>query len=266
LHNAAVGVERLGTVEFQNLVHRNGFAFAVIVLTPHDLCENLAVDDPGIALVGADAGVAMGQFLAKFFIKLVFVAEAAHESPASSGDLGGIERRLLNLGGTHGNGSKRLEELFAAAMLAALFVVGDETGFIAGADLAELDAGVEFVSKVTDEAAEIDALFGGEVEEDAFAAEDVFDVDDFHGQAVAIDQFAREIDVFAFVLVELGLLGKVLDGGDTQDTTGVGERIVLAAGFIDVVDELVAGNGFIFVFITPPPPPPLPLRRWSRWW
>ena len=72
----------------------------------------------------------------------------------------------------HGDGGEDFEELFAAAVLAAFFIVGDEAGFIAGADLAEFDAGVEFVGEVADHVAEIDALLGGEIEEDAFAAEE----------------------------------------------------------------------------------------------
>ena len=66
-------------------------------------------------------------------------------------------------------------------------------------------------------------LFGGEVVEDAFAAEDVFDVDDFHLEVVAADETAGEVDVLFAVLVELGLFGEVLDGGGAEDAAGFGE-------------------------------------------
>ena len=63
LHGAAVGHDRLGAIEFENLLHGDGLALAVVVLHQHELREDLAVDDPGVALLGADAGVAFGQFL-----------------------------------------------------------------------------------------------------------------------------------------------------------------------------------------------------------
>ena len=97
------------------------------------LREDLAVDDPGVALLGLHARVALGQLLAEFLVGFIFVAEAAHEAAAAAGDFRRIERRFLHLGGAHGNGRQHLQELFAAAVLTAFFIIGGDTRLITGA-------------------------------------------------------------------------------------------------------------------------------------
>jgi hypothetical protein len=78
LHGAAVGQHGPGPIERRDLLHGDGFALAVVILDEDQLGENLSVDDPGIALFGLHAGVALGEFFAELFVGFVFISQAAH--------------------------------------------------------------------------------------------------------------------------------------------------------------------------------------------
>lgn len=103
------------------------------------LSQDLRIKDGAITLGRADAGLLAWEVLFKIFVGLIFVAETAHEPAATSADFERIERGLLGLGALHGDGLEDLEEVFAAAILAAAFVVCGEASFIASADVAQLD-------------------------------------------------------------------------------------------------------------------------------
>ena len=51
-----------------------------------------------------------GQVLVELFIRLLFVLEAAHQSPAYAGDLGRVERKILLLGHLDGDRGEIIEE------------------------------------------------------------------------------------------------------------------------------------------------------------
>lgn len=189
----------------------------------------MAVDDRAVAFGGADAGFLFGEAFDEIFVGLIFVAEAAHEAAAAAADFERVERGLLHFGRFHGDGLEDFEEVFAAAILAAAFVVGDEAGFVASAHLAEFDAGAELGGEIADEIAEVDAVFGEVVEGEAFAAEDRLSLDDLHGQLVGLGDGAGAHFEFVLALLEGGLLFQILPGCDAEDAAFVGEGVVLAA-------------------------------------
>lgn len=147
----------------------------------------------------------------------MLVAEAAAEATAAAGDLGGVESRFLQLGHLHADGAEGLEEVLAAALATADFEIGDEAGLVAVADLAHVDAGVVFVCQVANEIAEVDAIVGHEVEDDALAAEELLAGDELHGDFSLADELAGEVELFVAFFVELAVFEEVGGGGDAED-------------------------------------------------
>ena len=105
--------------------------------------------------------------------------------------------------GSHGDWFEDFEELFAAALLAAFFVVCDEASFVTCADLSHFDTAVAIGCEFFDEVAEVDTVFSGEVEDDTVAAEEDFGVDDFHFKIEFFDVFSCGADVLGFGAVEV---------------------------------------------------------------
>ncbi len=224
--------------------HRNFFDLAGFIgqVEAHEyqLREDLAIEHEAITFGGADAALAAGESLLEFVVSLIFVAQAAHEAAAPTADLERVEGGLLVFGRLHADGLEDLEEVLAAAVLAALFVIGGEACFVAGADGLHLDAGLVLGGEGVDEFAQVDAIFGHVVEHDAFAAEQRLRVDDLGGQADAFGVHARVHLEFVARLLKLGLLVHVFHGGDAQHAAIGEEGIVAAAAVVDVLEHLLA--------------------------
>src|SRR5690606_5964282 len=165
---------------------------------------------------GADTGLLIGEAGVQLGVGLVLVAEAAHEPAAAAGDFERVEGGLLHLRRLHADVLEDLEEVLAAAVLAALLVVGGEAGLVAGADLAHLDARAVDLAEAADELAEVDALLAEVEERQALAAEDGLDLDDLHRQAEFLDDAACLGADGVGGLLELGLAVQVLHGGDAE--------------------------------------------------
>ena len=125
LHFTPIGQSRARAIKFQNLFHGHGGLLAVVILYEHELGKNLPVDHPSVAGLRSHAAVAAREFCLEFLIRLIFIAQTAHEPPAASADFGGIEGGFLRFGGFHGDWGEHLEKLLAAAMLAALFIISN---------------------------------------------------------------------------------------------------------------------------------------------
>ncbi len=94
--------------------------------------------------------------------------------------------------------------------------------------------------QIADDAAEIDAVFGDEVKQHPFAAEEMFDIDDFHGEIVPHHEIPRQPQMVMMMLIELGLLRQILHGCDAEDASLISERIIPPARVIDVGQQFVA--------------------------
>lgn len=218
--------------------------FGIIEADEDELGEDLAIDDEAIAFGCTDSGFFAGEALGKVFVGLIFVAEAAHEAAAATGDFERVEGCLLDLGAFHAHGFEHFEEVFAAAILAAALVVGGDAGFIARADLVHFDAGVIATTKATDDFAEIDAFFREVVEGDAFVAEDRLCFHDFHWKLKFFDDGLGVNPHLVFFLFECGLLFHVAGVGDAVGFAFREEWVVFAAGVLDVLEHVFAADGF----------------------
>jgi hypothetical protein len=215
----------------------------VVEVDEDELGEDLGIDDDAVAVGGADAFLAVGEAFSEFLVGFVFVAEAAHEAAAAAGDFEGVEGGLLGLGGLHADGLQDLEEVFAAAVLPALFVVGGEAGLVAGADVLEVEFAAEVVLEAACEEGDVDAVFGEVEDGEAFAAQDGLNIHDFEWEAGLVgDASGFELEPVAG-LFDLGLGVEVFEGGDAEDAALGEEGVVLAAGVFDVAEHLLAGDG-----------------------
>ena len=148
----------------------------------HELHEDLRINDDSRAFRGTNACLVLGKTLAKFFVRRVFVTEAAHQASAATGDLQRIERRLLDLRRAHRNRLENLQEVLAAAVLTAALVVGDESRFVACANLTHLDTALVGAREFLREIAEINAFVGQVVHKQQRFIEREFEINDFRGE------------------------------------------------------------------------------------
>ena len=88
-------------------------------------------------------------------------------------------------------------------MLAAFFIVRNESCFITSTDLTHFNSAVAICCESFNEITEIDSVFCREVEDDTVAAEEDFGVDDFHFEVEFFDVFSCGADVLGFGAVEV---------------------------------------------------------------
>src|SRR5262249_16681056 len=136
---------------------------------------------------------------------------------ATAGNLGRIQGRLLQLGHPHRYRRHHRHVGVAANGLTAIAIVGQELGFIAHPNLAELNAGLIFASKILDQVAEIHSLFRQEVKNNTLAAEEVFDVDQFHLELALRNEILASKELLPFVLMKLVEADKVRGGQRAED-------------------------------------------------
>src|SRR5262245_62995700 len=122
------------------------------------------------AAVGLAGRAHLGQVLAKLIVGGELVEKAALEPAAVAEEPAIRERHVLGLGHLDGDGIEALQIRRAAELPAAGADAIHELGGVARSDLAHLDAGVELVSEVADEIAEVHALLRAEEHGDAAMA------------------------------------------------------------------------------------------------
>ncbi len=103
---------------------------------------------------------------------------------------------------------------------------------------------MELRGEAFDEGAEIDAVFGEEIEGGHLSAEDEFDIDELHGQIEFFDSGFAGGEVAAFFGLDASLLLEVSRGGDAEDSAVGGVGIVVAAGLLEVILDLLSGEAF----------------------
>ena len=190
------------------------FNFLVLVgETGHVVAEHVGADDPQrpparlIALAEARAVPVEG------VVALLLVGEAAEETAADAGHLGGIEEEILLLGHAYGDGSELPQVPAAAADHAAVAHGADHLGFVAHADLPELDAHAVLVHKILDEFAEVDAGGRRKVEDELAAVEEDFHVHELHVEMPAVHAVLPEIaspagqHLIGLLLLQIGFCG-----------------------------------------------------------
>jgi len=208
------------------------------------LGENLTVHDYAFAVVGADADADTRQLLVEFFVPDVLIAQATFESSAPTGNLSRIERGLLQLGHSHTDGPKRLEEHFATDLSPASFVIGQKPGFVPCPDLPQFDPRAVLMSQILDDRSEVDTLRRRKIKNDSLAAKGGFTIHDTQRQLVPFSDFTAKPAFLTGAVLNSSVFREVGGRCLTEDSPGVENVGILAAG-TDPFFHLIAGDGLV---------------------
>ena len=132
----------------------------------------------------------------------------------------------------------------AADRLAAVAVVGQQLGLVAHADLPHLDARLILAGQVLDQLAEIDALLGQEIKDDALAAEQVLDIDQFHLQTPLLHETDARLQLAFLDLVQPFALGAIAFREQPNDSAArrLGDQLDGVAEWLDTAPVPVPGR------------------------
>ena len=216
------------------------------------LAQQVHLDDGAAAVGRIDEGFRLRRGLDEVLIGLLLVFEAAHEPPASAGDLGGVQTEVLRLGHLDGDGLEIVEEFLAAERTAAHAESADHLGLVAHADLPELDARAEGGRQILDQLAEVHAALGREEEQDLAAVKRAFRRDELHVELVRENLLLADVKGFFlfFLIFRVDALvvfrRRAQNLPQRQDELARADRVVpggadaefVAAGRVD--DDMVA--------------------------
>src|SRR6185503_14747253 len=133
------------------------------------LAKDVHAHDFFFANSGDDDLSFLRKTLAALDVKLVLVAQAAHQPAARPRDLGRVERQPLILRYSEIHGPQLRKPRRRAVLPAAAPDSVETLGLVTDADLFELDAGAKERSEIADEIPEVDALVSGEIERELLA-------------------------------------------------------------------------------------------------
>ena len=173
------------------LGERDRAQLAVLAAQRHALAEDVVRDDLLLALRRANDPAFLRKALAALHVELVLVAQAAHQPPARAGDLRRIERQPLILRDAEVHGTQLGQPRRRAVLAAAAADAVEPLGFVAHADLLQLDARAEHRRELAHERAEVDALLGREVERQLLAIPLPLGVGQLHDEVVRLHALHR---------------------------------------------------------------------------
>ncbi|MNW58760.1 hypothetical protein D3C74_366430 [compost metagenome] len=113
--------------------------------------------------------------------------QATHESSAKTGNLCGIQRKVLILGHLNGYRLEVAKPGGTAEHTSAWPQSAEHLGFITHPYLPELDSGTENACQILDQLTEIDSSFSGEIKDDLVAVKRKFHIHELHFEAMIAD-------------------------------------------------------------------------------
>ena len=206
----------------------------------HQLHQDLGVDHRARAFTGANATLILWKPLLEFVVGLIFVAEAAHQAPATTADLQWIKRCLLRLGALHTDRHQHLQEILAAAVLSALLVISGETSFVASANLMHFHARAKATRQRWHQLPEVHALFAQVMHRDVFAAQDGLHFHDLHRESHGLRLSTNSLQFSVHEAVAHGRPGiHVFHRCHAQDPPIGVERVILTARIVHIFKHFV---------------------------
>src|SRR5581483_10388434 len=148
---------------------------------------------------------------ARLLVERVFVTQAALEPAADALRGVGREREALDLRHAQRHRLEDAQEGRAAERAPADARAAARARALAGAELAELDARLRLRLEVARELAQVDAILGRVVDEEALAREELLRADDPHGEALGSRALLGE---------GAGLLARELGGARLLEVVG----------------------------------------------
>ena len=141
-----------------------GIVRIVIQLDLDGLAQEIDLHGGAVTVLRLDESALLRNLLQQFLVRLLLIAQAAHQAAAAAGYLGGVERKRLHLRHFRGHRLEIFQELAAAVRPAADAYAADHLCLVPDADLAQLDSVAEDARKILYQFAEVDPPVGGEEE------------------------------------------------------------------------------------------------------
>ena len=206
----------------------------------HGLPQQVHALDVAGAVGGLDEGLHLGHPLGGVLIGVLLVLQAAHQTAASAGNLGGIQAQVLGLGHLDGDGHEPIQKLGAAEGPAADAQAADHLSLVPDADLPQFDPGPEHRCQVPYQLPEVHTTVGGEVKDDLVAVKAGGNVHQLHLQTVVRDLLLADVKglVLPFLVVFHGA-AVILRGRPQHGAQGLDDGLV-----IHLVVALRAGGEF----------------------
>src|SRR5262249_4383234 len=190
----------------------------VLRAADHDgLLEDVLPHDRPISLDRGDLRAHRGQRPLQLGIGLELVAEAALQSTAHPGELGGVEGQALLLGHLHPHRLELLQPRRAAELAAARADAARRLRLVTGTDGLHLHTGVEELPELAHDAPEVDAILRDAEEGHLAAVEGALRLDQLDRQAAAANQIQRDPIVRPLALDALVLPSEVAGVGPLYD-------------------------------------------------
>jgi hypothetical protein len=190
-------------------------------LNLNKLRKNLAIHNNARTVVRQNSHAVTRQLLIEFLVTHVLVPQAALQASAPPRNLRRIKSRLLKLRHPHRNRAKRLQENLTTNLPPARLKVGEQTCFIASANLPHLDAGVIVIRQFLHDRAKIHTLISRKIENDPLAAERRLTFDNLDGKLVLVRRALTGIDLLPIRFLDPGILRKVRRRRLAQNPTRV---------------------------------------------
>jgi len=166
--------------------------------------ENLHGPLAGLILL-ADLGAAALELL----VGALLIGQAAEQPAAHAGNLRRVQKEILLLGHLDGHRLELADESGAAAHLSAVAYGTNHLGFVADANLAELDAGAVRFDQVLHQLPEVDAPRCREEEDHLGTVLKNLHIHELHVQVALADALAAVADGFPGQIAVFGVLDHV---------------------------------------------------------
>ena len=179
--------------------------------------EKIHLNGRSVAVFGLYKGALFRNLLNQILIGFLLITQAAHQTAAAAGDLGGVERERLDFRHLCGDGMKVVQELAAAVGAAADSETAQHFGLVPDPDLSQLDAVVQDPSQVLDQRAEIHTSVRGEEESSLAALKIALDIHELHVQMMLLNLLAADVEGGLLALAVDLLRSQIHLGGDPQN-------------------------------------------------
>jgi hypothetical protein len=188
--------------------------FTILTAQRHALAKDVVGDDFLFADLRLDDFAFFRKPFAALHVEFVLVPQAAHEAPTRAGNLRRIERQSLVLGHAEVHGAELGQPRRRAILAAAAADAVEPLGFVANADLLQLDPRAEHRRELAHERTEVDALLGREVQRELLAIPLPFGIGELHRQLVGGDSLHGASSRVVVLLAQIGGAPDVVAAGE----------------------------------------------------
>ena len=212
-------LRRFGTERRKGLpfIQMNFLLLAAFCQHRYGIAEQVGPQDLHGALIRLIAFAQTGTMAMEIVVIFLLIGQAAEQATADPGNFCGVQKKVLFLGHTDSHRGELAQVAAAAADHAAVAHGPHHLGFVAHADLAQLNTRPVFAHQILDQVAEVNAGGRGEVKNQLAAVKKNFHIYQLHIHAAFTDTAAAKGRGFSGQTVILLPLADIFRAGLTQN-------------------------------------------------